>query len=97
MKITKLLVASLSFAAIIALSGCATKPSTSPTASSDTVLETYANIAYLNYKDSLSDAKKLEAAIDRFTKNPTEETMSTAKAVWLQSRESYGQTEVFRF
>ncbi len=96
MKITKLLVASLSFAAIIALSGCATKPSTSPTASSDTVLETYANIAYLNYKDSLSDAKKLEAAIDRFTKNPTEETMSTAKAVWLQSRESYGQTEIFR-
>ncbi|MBV7388275.1 hypothetical protein KRX11_06400 [Pasteurellaceae bacterium TAE3-ERU1] len=59
-------------------------------------LNTYAQIADLAYADSLKDAKKLQQAIDAFVKNPTEETLKNAKQAWLDSRESYGQSEVFR-
>lgn len=62
----------------------------------DDVLETYADIALANYSDSLSDAKKLHAAIKAFAENPTDATLTAAKNAWLQSRESYGQTEAFR-
>ena len=94
MKSIKPLLVSLSLATIIALTGC-TSPST-PSTSEGSVLVTYADIANLNYSDALSDAKKLQKAVLSFADNPTEETLSTAKAAWLQSRESYGQTEIFR-
>lgn len=60
------------------------------------MLHTYADIAYQNYSDALQDAKKLQVAIHAFAKNPNRNTLATAKQVWLDSRESYGQTEVFR-
>lgn len=59
-------------------------------------LNTYAQIANLTYADSLKDAKKLQQAIDAFVKNPTEDTLKNAKQAWIDSRESYGQSEVFR-
>ncbi|NYT52048.1 MAG: imelysin [Candidatus Vesicomyosocius endoextente] len=60
------------------------------------LLITYANIATVNYMDALNDAKKLGIKLKDFTNNPTIETMGNAKAAWLNARESYGQTEVFR-
>lgn len=60
------------------------------------LLETYANIAETNYVDALQDAMKLEEALKQFTQNPTQERFDTAKKAWLHSRESYGQTEIFR-
>ncbi len=59
-------------------------------------IETYAQIADVNYHDALADAKKLQAAIKAFTANPTEETLLAAKDAWKVSRESYGTTEIFR-
>lgn len=60
------------------------------------VLEDYANIAYDNYTDALNDAVKLQTAIKAFAKDPTDATLQAAKDAWLASRESYGQTEIFR-
>lgn len=60
------------------------------------VLNTYAEIAQENYTDALQDAKKLQEAIHAFTKSPNEKTLQAAKDAWLNSRESYGETEIFR-
>ena len=60
------------------------------------LLRAYANLAKDNYSDALNDAKLLQAAIESFSKNPTEATLKAAKNAWLNSRESYGQTEIFR-
>jgi len=99
MKKSKLLISSLSVAAMLMMSGCyasseqnmtKTEMKTAP------VLYAYANIAKANYGDALKDAKLLQAAIDAFAKNPTDATLKAAKDAWLNSRESYGQTEIFR-
>ena len=96
-KTTKTMITGLSFAAILALSGCTgNNPSTAKIQNEPSLLETYANIANDNYKDALNDAKLLQTAINNFVTNPTEDTLVEAKAAWLISRESYGLTEAFR-
>ena len=94
---TKTIITGLSFAAILALSGCtANKASTAKIQKEPSLLATYANIAKDNYADALNDAKLLQTAINNFVANPTEDTLVEAKAAWLISRESYGLTEAFR-
>lgn len=68
------------------------------TSSSDqeSILLTYASIANANYADALHDAISLQHAVKTFTDNPTKSTLNSAKAAWLISRESYGQSEIFR-
>lgn len=60
------------------------------------ILEAYANIALDNYTNALKDAKNLKVVIDKFAKAPTQENFDAAKKAWLDSRESYGSTEIFR-
>lgn len=60
------------------------------------VLVTYADQADQFYSASVQDLEKLQAAINAFVENPTQETLDAAKDAWLQSRESYGLTEIFR-
>lgn len=62
-----------------------------------TVVENYAAIVYANYTDALNDAKELQTKISAFTATPSEAGLQDAKDAWLQARESYGQSEVFRF
>jgi len=93
-KQTKIMMTGLSLAAIMALSGCTN--TATPNNSEANMVTAYANIAHANYNDALTDAKKLQLAIDAFVANPTEMTMENAKNAWLESRESYGQTEIFR-
>uniref|UniRef100_UPI0040478331 imelysin family protein n=2 Tax=Aliarcobacter sp. TaxID=2321116 RepID=UPI0040478331 len=96
---TKKVLVSLSVVTAVALTGCATtKTGTSNTevVKGVSVLEAYANIALANYTDALNDAKSLKNAIDIFSKNPTKLNLDNAKKAWLVSRESYGQTEIFR-
>lgn len=64
--------------------------------SSNSVLNTYADIATANYSDALSDAKMMQDAIANFTDYPSDKTLAEAKAAWLTARESYGLTEIFR-
>lgn len=60
-------------------------------------VENVADIAYYSYLDSYNTAIELQTAINTFVNNPTEANLNTAKTVWLEAREAYGITEVFRF
>ncbi|EJL51298.1 putative iron-regulated protein [Rhizobium sp. CF122] len=61
------------------------------------VVKHYAEVAHAKYEDSLTTAKALDAAIDALLKNPTDETLKTARAAWIKARVPYQQTEVYRF
>ncbi|MEP5341770.1 MAG: imelysin family protein [Algibacter sp.] len=61
------------------------------------VIENYATIVFASYQEALADAEDLEVAINAFTTTPTDANFTAAKDAWLVSRESYGQTEAFRF
>ncbi|NVB79976.1 MAG: iron-regulated protein [Kofleriaceae bacterium] len=61
------------------------------------VAETYAANVYANYSDTVAKAEALKTAVDAFIANPTQATMDAAKQAWLDSREPYLQTEVYRF
>lgn len=103
MKRTRLIAASISFAAALTFATAATASTQSNATTSkevknsaEKILASYAKIAQANYNDALKDAKALEVAIDKFIKNPSEDTLANAKNAWINSRESYGQTEIFR-
>ena len=99
MRFTNKLLVSLSLAASLAISSGATtskNETTSNISKNLTFLESYSNIAFDNYTDALKDAKNLKVSIDKFVANPTQENLDSAKKAWLQSRESYGSTEIFR-
>lgn len=61
------------------------------------VVKTNANIAYAAYSDSLISAQSLKMALETFVAEPTDANFKAAKQAWLDSREPYGQTEVYRF
>lgn len=61
------------------------------------VVENYANIVYANYQDAHAHALALREDIILFVDNPTQAGLESAKQAWLLARESYGQTEAFRF
>ncbi len=61
------------------------------------VLKHYAELAHAKYEDSLTTAKKLDAAIDALIAKPSEETLKATKAAWVAARVPYQQTEVYRF
>ena len=98
-KETKKILVTLSVVSAIALTGCTTSSNPiqkNEVTKTNTILESYSNIALANYSDALNDAKSLNLAINNFASNPTEESFLNAKKAWLISRESYGQTEAFR-
>lgn len=70
---------------------------TSPSAHHSGYAETYANIAFSSYSDSLSTAKTMQKAIDIFVGNPTDANLAKAKQAWVLAREAYGPSEAFRF
>jgi putative iron-regulated protein len=98
-NLTKKVLVSLSLVTALAISSNAasnTQTSKSEVVQGASILDAYANIALANYSDALKDAKSLKMAIDTFSKNPTQSNLDNAKKAWLVSRESYGQTEIFR-
>ncbi|MCT7432738.1 imelysin [Aliarcobacter cryaerophilus] len=99
MRFTNKLLVSLSIAASLAISSGAVtskNETTSNISKNLSFLESYSNIALDNYTDALKDAKNLKISIDKFVSNPTQENLDSAKKAWLQARESYGSTEIFR-
>ena len=99
LNFSKKVMVSLSVVTAIALTGCTPSQNGSEKqelTKANSVLDAYANIALANYSDALKDAKVLKDAIDEFAKKPTLENLNKAKVAWLLSRESYGQTEIFR-
>lgn len=61
------------------------------------VVARYATIVHQSYVDSLAGVRALETAIDAFLAAPSDDTLQAARAAWLASRETYGQTEAYRF
>lgn len=60
-------------------------------------IETYAELVYRNYRDSREQAVVMEDAIADFLDQPSATTHNAAKEAWIQARQSYLQTEAFRF
>lgn len=60
-------------------------------------METYADIVFASYEDSLTAATDLHDAIEAFLAEPSEESLTAAREAWLASNEPYGQTEAYRF
>ncbi|MEM7427067.1 MAG: imelysin family protein [Pseudomonadota bacterium] len=61
------------------------------------VINTYADIAVAKYEDSLSMARKLNAAIGKLLGEPNQHNLDAARAAWVAARVPYMQTEVYRF
>jgi putative iron-regulated protein len=61
------------------------------------VINNYADIALATFSDSLSEALKLQVAIDAFVKSPDAVTLHAARTAWIAARIPYMQTEAFRF
>lgn len=96
MKSFKLLALAGAITAGSLLISCGDDDSTSKT-SSASVKQNYAQMISANYADALTSANALKAAIAAFVANPTEQTHTAAKQAWIDSREPYGLTEVYRF
>jgi len=60
-------------------------------------IENYAELVYRNYQDAQTQAVAMQAAIAAFLNDPNEATHSAAKDAWIKARQSYLQTEAFRF
>ena len=67
------------------------------TVSSQAVLAQYGQIVHATYEDALNGARALQKSIAAFTAKPSAEGLAAARKAWLQARESYGQSEAFRF
>jgi putative iron-regulated protein len=63
----------------------------------DEAVAHYPDLVHRSYEDALTGAEDLDAAVQAFVAEPSEDTLSTARQAWLASREPYLQTEVFRF
>jgi putative iron-regulated protein len=61
------------------------------------VVDQYAAGVHASYAASLASATELDAAIDAFAADPTDEALAAAKEAWLTARDDYGPTEAFRF
>ncbi|HEX6272961.1 MAG TPA: imelysin family protein [Polyangiaceae bacterium] len=68
-----------------------------PEAVADSARVTYADIVLRSYEDSLDAAVELDTALVAFVDEPSEANLEAARIAWLESREPYLQTEVYRF
>ena len=75
--------------------GCG--PSALEEARARPVIERYAALTYENYSDVVTQAKALRDAVRAFTDAPSQARLEAARKAWLASRDSYGQSEAFRF
>ena len=57
----------------------------------------YADVALAGYEDALLTAHTLDAAIEALVAAPSEMSLLQARAAWIDAREPYQQTEVYRF
>lgn len=79
------------------VAGDAGKNGVSSFVTREDVIKTNANIAYAAYSDALISAQDLKTVLEAFVAEPTTANFILAKQAWLDSREPYGQTEVYRF
>jgi len=68
----------------------------SETISKEDVITNYATIVAQNYKESYDKAVILQTKVNEFIAAPTAAGLTAAKQAWLDAREPYGQSEVYR-
>jgi putative iron-regulated protein len=61
------------------------------------IKKTYADMAFAVYKDSYTSAVTLKNACHLLADNPSQANLDAAKQAWLDAREIYGLSEIFRF
>lgn len=61
------------------------------------VLAHYSQMVHAGYEDTLRTARWMQTAIVAFAAEPSGARLMSARRAWLTARESYGQTEAFRF
>jgi putative iron-regulated protein len=61
------------------------------------VVSHYGALVHAGYEDSLAGARAVQQAVAALTAAPSADTLAAARKAWLAARESYGQTEAFRF
>lgn len=66
-------------------------------ATAKAVVANYANMVHAVFSDALSQAQKLDAAVDAFLAKPSDDTLKAAREAWIAARVPYMQSEVFRF
>ena len=91
--------ASAMLAGLLALGslGCSSEGDEPAGVAQADVVENYATLVSANYADALTQAKKLDAAIQAFVAAPSEKTLSAAREAWLEARTPYGLSEAYRF
>lgn len=66
-------------------------------ASTEAALDTYARIVHASYEDSATTARAMDATLEALVATPSDATLEAARQAWLDAREPYLQTEVYRF
>lgn len=79
------------------LYGCKPKNEGPSTELKRAAISNYAAIVYASYSDALTKAQALKTAVDAFVTAPSQANLDAAKQAWLNARNPYGQTEVYRF
>ncbi|HZO15932.1 MAG TPA: imelysin family protein, partial [Polyangiaceae bacterium] len=85
---------------LLALAACgdsSEEPTTALPANAGEAVATYARIVHASYEDSASLTRALDTSVVSFVAAPDDDTLAAARSAWLESREPYLQTEVFRF
>ena len=93
MKLAKFLKTTTAAAALIV--AASTAQAAAPTAKE--VVKNYSDIALAMFEDSLSEAVKLKAAVEKLVASPTTENLMAARKAWVAARVPYQQTEGYRF
>lgn len=60
-------------------------------------LANYASLVFASYEDSAATAHSLAQQSATLIQTPSPETLAAARTAWLEAREPYLQTEVYRF
>jgi putative iron-regulated protein len=81
----------------LACTGAVALPLRAQSADLPAVVRHYAKLVHAGYEDALAGALDLQRAIGAFVAAPAAPTLAAARQAWLDARESYGQTEAFRF
>ena len=82
---------------LVVTSGCSESEDFSWPGNTADAVANYSQIVEASYLDSLTTAQELNTALEALVMSPSEATLSDARNAWLQSREPYLQTEVYRF
>ncbi len=63
----------------------------------EAVATTHADLVFAAYDDTVEATTELQGLIEAFVAEPTEAGLDAARSAWLEARDLYGPTEVFRF